>query len=531
MTGMDFQRKANRNSTAFKSMSVYKQKMDSLHVQRYHRDTAGLRTLNQGWFAYDSKGRVILNIDYTCNTMDDQYIWYKDTTTFYADNKPSMQAHYSRKQVSEPWNLESRYETFYDAGGNDTLSIYNQEDWETGESYIAKMIKYYDTDNRCSSWISYIRNDTTGVWEKRNQSEQTYDSAGNVVMISSYDWSSETGTWIQTGRNESTFDEAGHQTSVESYYYSSIDQVWRGSWREEDAFDSQGNQILRIDFSWNGDTNLWEPQMKNTWAFNSDGQETDFAYYSWDAEKNDYLPVYRMTQTYNTNGNLAEAGGFLWDTGSNQWMPESKSALSYDSNGRDTLEVYSYFDPLTGIWNEDSRSELEYDDYGNLVFSLDQASKDSTGAWRSKFKADYSYNYSFTAGEALTPYEWYGIPPVNLLVRSVGQLWVEASGTWIDYMVSDYWYSEFAGISSSPAIHLSSVRVYPNPAVGFIMVDMDPAGEPAQFEMVDLSGRKVISKNMSGVRNQLSISDLPAGLYLYHITRNGETYRGKILKR
>jgi hypothetical protein len=121
LSAMYNQRYQGKPAPVQKSKSIIRQKMDSLHVQRFDNQIEALTTLNRDRFAYDTEGRLILAVSYTRNTWDNQYHWYKDTLSFDAKGNQTLVINYTRELETDPWTLENKSETWYDATGKDTL--------------------------------------------------------------------------------------------------------------------------------------------------------------------------------------------------------------------------------------------------------------------------------------------------------------------------------------------------------------------------------------------------------------------------
>lgn len=66
------------------------------------------------------------------------------------------------------------------------------------------------------------------------------------------------------------------------------------------------------------------------------------------------------------------------------------------------------------------------------------------------------------------------------------------------------------------------VVVYPNPASDVVQVKIDPQFHNGQLNISDLSGHEVWSTTLKGETTSVSVSSLPAGMYLYKVQSNGE---------
>ncbi|MBW6478910.1 MAG: T9SS type A sorting domain-containing protein [Bacteroidales bacterium] len=76
----------------------------------------------------------------------------------------------------------------------------------------------------------------------------------------------------------------------------------------------------------------------------------------------------------------------------------------------------------------------------------------------------------------------------------------------------------------------AQVNVYPNPAGGSFNISVYPENLPVVFELVDVSGRVVLRKNLENNLETADVSSLSRGFYLYRITgKSGKTHTGRVI--
>lgn len=549
-----------RTATLKKSKTEIRQKMDSSHVQRFQDDIGGLATLNRDRYTYDDEGRLILAVTYTCNTWDEQYHWFKDTAAYDSNDDQILKASYTRDVETEPWVLEYRIESSYDARGNDTLSIQSFPDPETGEWLTEKYVTSYE-DDLITRVIAYAWDESSSRWERYGKIENVYDAKGNSLAQSTYVWSEETRDWIHCVQVEFTYDTDGNITSYFYYYFNVAAKLWRGWSREEYTYDSDGNMVQYIGYGWSSLEGYWVPQDKELSAYDSRGYQTEFSTFSWDSGTDQWVPGRKSAHVFNTSGNLMEYYRYTWDSGNsqwisldrelneydqngrltgyskyewngedNQWLPVNRILYAYDTNGKNILISIAGWDAAGGAWSESSRSERDYNSDGNLVHTLSLGSKDSSGQWTSKYQYEYTYNTTYTENEILTPYGWSGDVPVNMLTKGEGSRWDPSTDEWYTFKLQEYYYSAF-GSSNIPKSRVAIVKVFPNPAEDVLYVETEESAESVRFELRDLQGRTVYAVNLTGLRNEVPVTHLPGGVYVYQVTREGECSYGKVIKK
>ena len=69
-----------------------------------------------------------------------------------------------------------------------------------------------------------------------------------------------------------------------------------------------------------------------------------------------------------------------------------------------------------------------------------------------------------------------------------------------------------------------SIRIVPNPATGLFRIVSGIAGRIEQINILDLTGRVILSRNCSNDKDyEFDLSDSPQGCYFLKIKMNGET--------
>ncbi|MFN8713886.1 MAG: T9SS type A sorting domain-containing protein [Bacteroidota bacterium] len=79
---------------------------------------------------------------------------------------------------------------------------------------------------------------------------------------------------------------------------------------------------------------------------------------------------------------------------------------------------------------------------------------------------------------------------------------------------------------------VSGVKLYPNPASSQFIIQLDDAitEHPSQFILLDLSGRTVLTQQLTQTQTEVSVAELPAGVYLWRITeQNGAVHLDKLI--
>ena len=169
-----------------------------------------------------------------------------------------------------------------------------------------------------------------------------------------------------------------------------------------------------------------------------------------------------------------------WNETQSKWNAWDSVVCTYDVNGNNTMTIKYIWDWDNSQWGIFCRTEFTYDSYGNMTSSI----------------SDFG-------DEPLPPYVLGWNTKTN------------------------YYYSEH-NITFIPETPEKQISVYPNPATDFIVFDLTNMSETAIVELFDVEGKRVLEQKLSE-NKQISVSNLPKGLYMYKLINSGIIYTGKLV--
>jgi hypothetical protein len=79
-------------------------------------------------------------------------------------------------------------------------------------------------------------------------------------------------------------------------------------------------------------------------------------------------------------------------------------------------------------------------------------------------------------------------------------------------------------------IKLQEFRVYPNPVINNLNINIKKSHTGSRFEINNLLGVKCLDRMLNNETNVLEISDFDPGIYLYQITTNNTMEQGRFIK-
>ena len=76
----------------------------------------------------------------------------------------------------------------------------------------------------------------------------------------------------------------------------------------------------------------------------------------------------------------------------------------------------------------------------------------------------------------------------------------------------------------------TQILLYPNPSAGIFVIELPKNTSSSQISIISLAGEKVYKRKLNTIKNNVDISDLPAGVYIINVSlSNGAKYYGRVV--
>ena len=493
-----------------------KQNLDSMIYERFDPDENMWMDDYKDLFTYNSDGNQLTSIYYEKDSLTGEWTGnYKDQYEYDSSDRQILYISYSWDFQNEDWVGNYKEESAYDSAGNLILFAYYHNESENGE------------------WMGY------------NKEESEFDSDGNLILTINYSWDDLENKWMGSDKSEYIFENGVKKfdrlfiwdpesngwlsREVLAYEYlddllvsiitTGVDNNWDGEINNLDWFKTgffynpQGNLTSEINYENNDENIAWEAVDKTEYTYNTD-QELETTLYSFLIDE-EWVIYYKYSFTYDPNGSMPSITMSIAD--GSDWLPAYIDLYNYDSDGNLILHVTSFYDFEYNVWEDDVKEEYIYDTNGNLISAI-LYDYDA-------YKVDFTYNNSYSFEELNIPND-FPIEYFNhMLTEAIEYDLIDDE--WLAVNRSKLFYSE-NNSSGIPENIISGIRVFPNPASGSVTFHGNFGPERTSVEFFDLYGKKVKSETLPA-NGQLSVQQLPSGMYFYKLRSTGITTGGKII--
>lgn len=487
-------------------------------------------------FAYDKNGNKLKEIHYQINTSTGEWFGvYKYEDSYDSAGNETGSSSYHWDSIRNDWAGDSKYTAEFNSNKDQTMKC--NFEWDTtANNWIgkSKVETSYFASQKELSRIVYKWNKTNGQWSIGSKTDFSYneDSLQTVVLSSEFDDSTQ--QLVNTWKEDMTYNSDGNISSFKSYAW---EEEWQIQQSTEYVYDSKGNEILYTNSKWNNATQQMVYNTKQVSEYDENNERTFYANFYWDSASSQWICNNKSETSQNKDTDITTIVAYEQNE-LDSLVATGKYEIKTDSLNRMTM-VAMYTVDSTGVFYPMLKEEVGYDEYGNATLTTLHVIDETTG----EFVLLYKVNSVFSGYEeelstiAYLRDEITGKLNIEMKRETIWQTPLEK--IIVDYrrnteinelelnLRKTYYYSDGSIPESASNVNNAEITVYPNPASTFINFRLDN-DSPAQIEIFNLQGTKVISERLSGEK-QLSVSHLNKGVYIYNIIQNNKFYKGKMI--
>ncbi|WP_372949351.1 T9SS type A sorting domain-containing protein [Mariniphaga sp.] len=502
------------------------------------------KTADNNWFltkefeyAYDENGYQILTSEKSWDYYAGLELGIKKAEFEFDDSGNLLfEINYIWNLDSIAWRLDSK--TIYNYQENGKLNSKTGYMWDLSENQWNKTYRQYYEYDSAGNTIKEIKSgwdDSQNDWVNQQLEEYKYDENGNRTFYSYSSWNQEMKDWVPVSKEENLFDNQSNQTLRSYYSWDVGENIWVGFEKFEYEFDENGIKLHESEYTWNEESNTWIGNRKEVYVYDEYGNITQAGLYDWDKMEEDWLFIEEQNlykYEYDSDGRIIskenlkfkskseyafdETGryilekNYVWDSNIEDWRMNVMYEWGYDSEGRmildGNLNWLQYGDMYYG-----SRRIFELSETGQLLMESNYIWSNEVGDWIGSSKREITYF------EGLFKTVLYSNWDIN-------------KNDWQNYLKETYFYSTEIVQETVEINSEKNIKIYPSPAENFIRVQLPNSSVPAQLELFNLSGQKILSAQIFD-GEQIAINHFKPGIYSWRLIQNKEIFTGKFVKK
>lgn len=423
------------------------------------------------------------------------------------------------------WQPTRREYYTYDAAKNLTQVVEQVFDG-TAWIDVNRTTYTWNTQNKLTRTVTELN---SGGWSARSASTYRYTSRGDkfVTKMEMYDPILQTWQVMYGDSSVITYGANNLASRVDLYYYNDTTSTFDRQYRLDSLVYNSQNQPTKLRLSIPfGPVMIPAARISNImWALGFNGISSilggndeininEFYFYEnkplISSDPTNYLleesaglgtfePSERYTQTL-TGGNLTEILGESWNGTS--WDPSDKTNYTWDATGRMINYTYKYHDGTTFV--DQDRTTWSYDPKSWVASIFSESYDPSSSTWTTN--ENTAYNRKFNVNNDITD-----VVIDNTIMTDSIHLFRNNS----------------TGFNNNKAINIS---IYPNPVQDVVVINSNV--EFSNIAIIDINGR-IVSQTQNknnALRFEVSLSQLPAGVYTLVATTKEGDIKQKLVK-
>lgn len=330
----------------------------------------------------------------------------------------------------------------------------------------------------------------------------------------------DTSYWNITDRFQKVYDD--HDNLIAERYYNSYNDTLKiySQNRYDITYDANGNKTSNSEYSWNPNSEEWDSFYKSEWSYDDSNRIISDARYSWDYQKESWSGNSKTEKVFDDSSRVICDTRYFWDYENENWYGNRKTETTYDTNGNKTSQALIYWNVDANKWIPDYKDEYYFNNVNERTKHIYYKWNQLSELWDVEFVIyDTKYNYLLDDSNNLILYEsiqW----DENLLI------WRAIEKNYFYYSTHQMNPTAIRAITSE----MECVSVYPNPFRDILVIETNV--KELELFITDISGGKIINRQLHNLRNEINLSDLNSGLYVISLNDGKKmVYNQKLIKQ
>jgi len=259
------------------------QQIEKIILSKWKQEDNGWENEKQTEYEYDSEGRIISETT-TVFTVSSWFLGHKIITYYTSWGAISRSQFFNWSMEENDWELSREMESIFDEYQRRAESFHYMWDHNSGTMLNHQKYEYiYEDSDNPDYLICYYRTDNNDNWEFAWKYALTYDSAGNNLSFTTFEWNQSFQDWVEYNKFESTYGESNELLSQTRSEWDTINNQWFYTSNHQYEYDDIINLIRNIEQIFDTINDIWVNVWKEEVAYNPDWDINYSNYFSWDS--------------------------------------------------------------------------------------------------------------------------------------------------------------------------------------------------------------------------------------------------------
>ncbi|MEM7371344.1 MAG: T9SS type A sorting domain-containing protein [Bacteroidota bacterium] len=382
---------------------------------------------------------------------------------------------------------EIKIQYHYDSQGQlNEIIFFRENSSATYDPYSRKSYSYQD--GLRTNYLYQLWDQSSSSWQDDYEEMTTYNSSSKQESFMIREANS-SGQWMNLFRENRAYDSMGRVRGVLSAKWDN--NVWLDTARKEIEYNENGLYSMIYEQAWNG--TAWDTLSRESAFYDELGMIWE-GYLFENKTQNAFEEVVREQYQYDTYGYWTGMNRQIWNGG--EWENAIKETYRYNRTGLWlgwTQEIFK-----DSAWVNDIRQFYQKD--GSNRNDLMQEWDTVAGEWNDRFRSVTRFDSD-----------------KNLIIEAGIQAWDEQAVTWGNLEKSrmcEHFWSPISATALGPQLpDLHCTLTNPYRVYEPIYCESLQAGKQYDVRLMDMQGRTVYERNISGGEIFSVDRSLPIGVY------------------
>ncbi|MFA5814497.1 MAG: T9SS type A sorting domain-containing protein [Bacteroidales bacterium] len=313
-------------------------------------------------YSYDKSGNQVLTDGFYWGFQNKWVVITRQESGFDAYGNRVCYSFNRWSDEKKDWIPIHGQEYGYDEAGHTTSdAVYFWDTVKKAWNPYQKEEFFFNDQGKQTMYLRFLWDASRRDWTYHTKSEWTYDSLGTQTLYANFAW-----TWVKKEyvwkeadrkKTEYVYDSAGNQVSSTVYNWEPGYKKWTRYVQRKKSFDLAGNLIRDVNYRWSAGTDGWLGNDSAEWAYDYAGHVVSEARYN--RSSGNLADLHRFGKTervFDSAGDQIQETHYYWDTETKTFNLETKDFYYYRTSTTGTQDIPAdpiqiFPNPTTGILN------------------------------------------------------------------------------------------------------------------------------------------------------------------------------------
>jgi len=200
---------------------------------------------------------------------------------------------------------------------------------------------YYDGIGNNSSISALKFDESNNKWVKFDSTSIERNANSEIINSIRYIWDFSLNRFVEFIRNTYDYDINNHLILLLRLEWSGTD--WSNFLKNEYKYNTQGQVVERSNFNWNEQTEEWVPSTRQEINYNAENNISEIITLKWDVGAMQYVSNLKDSYHYDQQNHLIEIMEFSFNNSNQEYEIDARTLFQRNARGQSIVETYQIY--------------------------------------------------------------------------------------------------------------------------------------------------------------------------------------------